>query len=73
MDDAIVIRVQEGGLCKLKGHSDSTLVHNKVNMNEIWHRRISHIHYKYLLIISKMVIGLLEIQVNHDGICKRCA
>jgi hypothetical protein len=72
IDDAIVIGVQ-GGLYKLKGHSDSTLVHNIVNTSELWHRRLAHIHYKALSIVSKMIAGLLEIQVNHDGICKGCA
>jgi hypothetical protein len=73
IDDAIVIGVQEGGLYKLKGHSDSTLVHSTVNPSELWHRRLAHIHYKALPIVSKMVTGFPEIQVNHDGICKGCA
>jgi hypothetical protein len=72
IDDAIVIGVQEG-LYKLKGHSDSALVHNTINPSELWHRRLAHIHYKALSIVSKMVTGLPEIQVNHDGICKGCA
>jgi hypothetical protein len=73
IDDAMVIGVQEGGLYKLKGHSNSTLVHNTVTPSELWYRVFSHIHYKALSIASKMVIGLPEIQVNHEGICKRCA
>jgi hypothetical protein len=68
-----VIGVQEGGLYKLKGHSNSTLVHNTVNLSELWHRRLAHIHYKALPIISKMVTDFPEIQVNHDSICKGCA
>ena len=72
IDDAIVIGVQEG-LYKLKGHSDSALVHSTVNPSKLWHRRLAHIHYKALPIVSKMVTGLLEIQVNRDGICKGCA
>jgi hypothetical protein len=35
IDDGIVIGVQEGGLYKLKGHSDSTLVHKTVNPSEL--------------------------------------
>jgi hypothetical protein len=38
-DDAVVISVQEGGLYKLKGHSDSTLIHDILNSSELWHRR----------------------------------
>jgi hypothetical protein len=47
IDDAIVIGVQEGGLYKLKGHSDSTLVHNTVNPSELWHIKVAHIHYRF--------------------------
>jgi hypothetical protein len=73
IDHDVVIGVQEGGLYKLKGHSDSTLVHNTVTPSELWHRIFAYIHYKALRIVSKMVTGLLEIQVNHKGICKGCA
>jgi hypothetical protein len=55
IDDDVVIGVQEGGLYNLKGQLVSTLVHNSVTPSEIWHRRLSHIHYKYLPIVSKMV------------------
>jgi hypothetical protein len=54
----------------LKGHSDSAMVHDIVNPSELWHRRFAHIHYKALLVVSKMVTGLLEIQVEPDGVCK---
>jgi hypothetical protein len=30
-------------------------------------------NYRALLVVSKMVTGLPEIQVDHDGICKGCA
>jgi hypothetical protein len=73
IDDVIVIGVQEGGLYKLKGHSDSTLVHNTVNPSELWHRIFAHLHYKASLIVSKMVTGLPKIQVDHEDICKGCA
>jgi hypothetical protein len=43
LDDSIVIGVQEGGLYKLKGHSNSTLVHNIVNPSELWHKRVAHV------------------------------
>jgi hypothetical protein len=68
IDDVVVIGVQEGGLYKLKGHSNSTLVHKTVTLSELWHRIFSHIHYKALSIMSKMVTGLPGMQVNHEGI-----
>ena len=40
---------------------------------ELWHIRLPHIHYKALPIVSKVVIGLPEIQIDHEGVCKGCA
>ena len=45
IDDAVVIGEQEGGLYKLKGHPEQALVHDIVEPNEIWHRRLAHVHY----------------------------
>jgi hypothetical protein len=69
-DDAVVIGVEEGGLYKLKGHSDSTMVHDIVNPSELWHRRFAHLHYKALPVVRKMVTCLPEIQAEPDGVCK---
>jgi hypothetical protein len=49
------------------------MVHDIVNPNELWHRRFAHLHYKALPVVSKMVIGLPEIQAEPDGVCKGCA
>ena len=70
-DDAIVIGEQEGGLYKLKGQPDQALVHDTVEPNELWHRRIAHVHYRALPLASKSVEGLPEFQEKHDGVCKR--
>jgi hypothetical protein len=55
IDDVVVIGVQEGGLYKLKGHSNSALVHSIITLSELWHIIFAHIHYKALSIVSKMV------------------
>ena len=73
IDDAIVIGVEEGGLYKLKGRSDQALVHSTINPCELWHRRFAHLHYRALPIVSKAVIGIPELQANHEGVCKGCA
>ena len=70
IDDVVVIGVQEGGLYKLKGKSDQALVHSTINLNELWHTRFAHLHYKALPIMSEVVTGLPEFQVNHDDVCK---
>ena len=58
IDDAVVIGEQKGGLYKLKGYLGQALIHEIVETNEIWHRRLAHMHYRALLIASKAVEGL---------------
>ena len=53
--DAVVIGEQEGGLYKLKGHPEQALIHDTVEPNELWHRRLAHVHYRALPIASKVV------------------
>ena len=58
IDDAIVIGIEEGGLYKLKGHSYSFLTYSTINPCKMWHKRLAHLNYKSLPIVSKEVIGL---------------
>ena len=62
INDAVVIG-EKGGLYKLKGHPEQALVHDIVEPNELWHRRLSHVHYRALPSASKSVEGLSEFQV----------
>ena len=73
IDDAVEIGVEEGGLYKLKGHTDSALTTSTINPSELWHKRLAHVHYKAIPIVSKVVTGLPEMQVKHEGVCKGCA
>ena len=57
----------------MKGHPEQALVHDTVEPNEIWHRRLAHVHYEAIPLARKAVEGLPEIQEKHDGICKGCA
>ena len=50
----------------------SALIHETVDPNELWHRRLAHVHYRALLIASKVFKGIPEIQEKHDGVCKGC-
>ena len=72
IDDAIEIGVEEG-LYKLKGHTDSALTASTINPSELWHRRLAHVHYKAIPIVSKVVTSLPKILVKHEGVCKGCA
>ena len=72
-DNAIVIGEQEEGLYKLKGQPEQAFFHDSVEPNELWHRRLAHVHYRALSLVSKSVNGLPEIQTKHEGIYKGCA
>ena len=61
IDDAVVIGEQEGGLYKLKGQPKQASVHESIEPNELWHRRLAHVHYRALTLVSKAVEGLPEI------------
>ena len=73
IDDVVVIGEQEGGLYKIKGTPEQALVHDSIEPNGLWHRRITHVHYRALPLASKVVEGLPEIQEKHEGVCKGCA
>jgi hypothetical protein len=73
MKEAIVIGKEEGGLYKLKGHSEAGMTHAIENSCELWHRILSHINYKALPYVCKAVTGLPELKVDHEGVCNGCA
>ena len=49
------------------------LVHDIVSSVKLWHRRLAHLHYRALPSLRKVVIGLPEFEVQHDGVCRGCA
>ena len=49
------------------------MVHDIVEPNELWHRRLAHVHYRELPLVWKVVEGLPEILPKHEGVCKGCA
>jgi hypothetical protein len=73
MDYAQVIGVRENMLYRLTVQLVQELLHDTISLNELWHRRLSHIHYRSLPALGKMVTSLPEIQVQHDGVCRGCA
>ena len=68
----MVIGEEGGGTYNLKGHSDTTLVHETTSSSELWHRRLAHIDYKALPYVSKVVTGLPDLNIDHEGTCKGC-
>ena len=43
IDDAVEVVVEEGGLYKLKGHTDSALATSTINPSDLWHRILAHV------------------------------
>jgi hypothetical protein len=73
IENSRVIGTREGRLYILLERNDETLVHDEVNLNEIWHRRYAHINYQALPFLKNMVEGIPELHSTHEGICKGCA
>ena len=66
IDDAVLIGEKSV-------HPEKSLVHDTVEPNELWHRRLAHVHYIALPLARKAVEGLPKIQEKHEGVCKGCA
>jgi hypothetical protein len=73
MNFARVIGVRENNLYRLIVRPVQALLHDTISLCELWHRRLAHIHYRALPALGKMVTGLPEIQVQHNGVCRGCA
>ena len=70
LEDVVIIGEEEGGLYKLKGHPETSLVHETTNSSELWHRRLAHINYKAFPYVSKVITGLPDLKIEHEGTCK---
>jgi hypothetical protein len=68
-----VIDIRDNSLYKLTIKPVQALLHDTISLSELWHRRLAHIHYRALPSLRKMVTGLPEIQIQHEGVCKGCA
>ena len=69
----VVIGEEEGGLYKVKGHLETSLIHEITSPSELWNRSIAHINYKALPYLRKVVIGLPYLKIDHEGNYKGCA
>ena len=58
---------------KLKGHLEISLVNETTSLSELWNRRLAHINYKSFPYVSKVVTGLLDLKIEHEGTYKGCA
>ena len=46
---------------------------NTNHPSELWNSRISHINYKSLPHVRKVLTGLPDLKIDHEGNCKGCA
>ena len=68
-----MIGEEEGSLYRLNEQPEQASVHESIEPNELWHRSVSHMHYRALPMASKEVSGLAKILAKHEGIFKGCA
>jgi hypothetical protein len=70
-----VIGIRDNSLYKLTIKPVQALLHDTISLSELWHRRLAHIHYRALPALKKMVTVLpeIQIQIQHEGVCKGCA
>lgn len=64
------IVVWVGALYCLLGHLIQGLLHNTTNICELVHQSYTHIHYKALLSLQYFAKWVLEINIEHVGVCK---
>ena len=59
-------------------HIDSPMVMIGINnnsgkeMNELWHRRMGHLHHGALKILKETVTGVPKLGTEHDNVCRGC-
>jgi transposase InsO family protein len=70
MNYARVIGVRENNLYRFTIRPVQDLLHDTIVLSELWHKRLSHIHYRALPSLGKMVTSLPKIQVQHNGVCR---
>ena len=48
IEDETMIGEEDEGLYKLKGQPEQALAHELIEPNELWHKRLAHVHYRAL-------------------------
>ena len=63
----------KGYLYELNIEPIQALIHEVVDINKMWHRRLGHLNFKALLTMEKMVTCLPTLNKDHSSTCKGCA
>jgi len=61
IDDASVIGIHDGRLYRFVSQPDQVLVHDEIDPSELWHQRHGHLHFRALLELSEIVLGVPEL------------
>ena len=72
MNTKKVIGIREEILYRLTTLPAQALAYDSTSINELLHRRLTHLNYQALPALRNMVTGLLMLHVDHDGICRGC-
>ena len=69
------IGIRSNRLYRLQLESPVALISNNgdKDLNELWHRRMGHLHHGALIILGKTLSGVLELSTERDDVCKGCA
>ena len=54
----------------MKGQLEQALVHDSVEPNELWHRRLAHVHYRALPLARKLLKVFHKFKQNMMGSAK---
>lgn len=71
--DAFPLGYRIDGLYQVGGSPLGTLTCDTYFQSELWHRRFTHLHYKALHGVKKMVTSMPNFNMNHEGVCQGCA
>jgi len=69
---AFTLEFRVEGLYQVGGSPFGAMTCNTSLQSELWHRIFSHLHYKVLLDVRKMVTSMPEFNLNHEGVCQGC-
>ena len=70
------IGAQSNRLYRLQLDSPMALIGSESSsgkeMNELWHRRMRHLHHGTLKMLRETVTGVPKLSMEHDDVCKGC-
>ena len=69
------IGIKSNKLYRLQLESPTTLIGSNGDkyLNELWNRRMGHLHHGTLRILRKSVSGVQELSTKQDDVCRGCA